>query len=397
MKAQAEAYRRRFADLLEFYLGIRQDLVGEFSRLTNVELMTTALTHAFLPLLKYHDPARAFQIEEAARQVRRQVGRGVGGFWFPEMGYTPYAREEVSEQFAYFLVAPSAVPMWDRNAYRNRLGVRYGVVDLAVSSSIWHPIPQFGAPSFARSAVYREFFKWDDRNGLKYWCITGRDVPLEEKAPYSSDAAARQLEKDAVSCLRLLGRLRSDRLLATDAEFFGHHWYEGSDFLSLLLRGSEDYGVQFVSNTALIADAEADVPEVEPRESCWGNTAIWMGPGKIEEVRTDILARTEKALSLFRAYRGENEDYRVMLLNRLLRELVVIQASDYAFAIYTGRVSQHYDRVMAHHRASFDSLASEIEKTCSYCERKTFLPTLRKIARVNYLFRTMDYRDLPFR
>jgi len=394
MRKQAEVYRRKFSDLLEFYVTIEQDIVGEFSRLTNVELMTTALTHAFLPLLKYHDSACAFQISEAARYAEMRMGRRARGFWFPEMGYTPYMREVVSESFDYFLVVPPAVPGWDRNAYRNHLGGRYGVVDSGISSLIWHPVPQVGEPTLARSTIYREFFRWDDSGGLKYWSITGQDVPLAEKAPYSSDAAVRQLEEDVAGCLRLLRRLRSDRLLALDAEFFGHHWYEGSDFLYLLLKHSEDDGVRFVPNSDLITNPEAEALEVEPRESCWGSTDIWMGPGRIAEVRFDILARTEKALALFQAYRGEKDHYRGMLLNRLLRELVVIQASDYAFAICTGRDSQYYDRIVAHHRASLDALADEIVKACSYCERKRFLPILRRIAGINYLFRDTDYKAL---
>lgn len=394
MKREAEAYRGKFSELLEFYLSIDQDMVGEFSRLTNVELMTTALTHAFLPLLKYHDTACAFQIREAARYVAKQLGKGARGFWFPEMGYTPYMREVVSENFDYFLVAPSAVVAWDRNAYQNRMGVRYGVVDSGISGFIWHPMPQVGEPSLARSAVYREFFRWDSSSGLKYWSITGEDVPLGDKAPYSSVAAAKQLTQDVADCCELLGRLRGNRLLAMDGEFFGHHWYEGSDFLYLLLKHSQDHNVEFVRNSELLASSQEEVLEVEPCESCWGTADIWMGPGRIAEVRNDILARTERALAVFQAYRKEKDHYRRMLLNRLLRELVVIQASDYAFAIYTHRASEYYDQVMAHHRASFDALADEIVKTCSYCERKRFLPTLRRIASINCIFRDLDYTAL---
>ncbi len=391
MKQEAQAYRTKLSELLQFYLSITRDIVGEFRSLTNVELMTTALTHAFLPLLKYHDAACSFQISESKRQATKHLGDRVRGFWFPELGYTPYVREAVSKHFEYFLVSPSAVTTWDRNTYRNRFGRRYGVVDLAVSSLIWHPAALSEEPVFARNAVYREFHKWDDISGLKYWAITGREVPLGEKAPYSSCAAARQLEEDVPSCLQLLSRLQSDRLLATDAEFFGHHWYEGSDFLHGLLKNSEAYGVRFVANTELILDPGADVVELAPKESCWGSTRVWMGDGKIAEVRTDILARTETAISLFRLYRNESDYYRTMLLNRLLREFVMIQASDYAFAIYTGRSTHQYHRIIAHHRASFDSLAEEIAKPCSYCGRRRFLPNLRRIARVNYLFRDMDY------
>jgi 1,4-alpha-glucan branching enzyme len=392
---QAQVYQERYSELLEFYLSIGRDVLGEFSRLTNVELMTTSLTHAFLPLLKYHDSACAFQISEAARQARRQLGKRVVGFWFPEMGYTPCGRKAVSENFGYFLVAPSALGAWEKDVYRNRMGVRYGVVDLGVTSSIWHPVPGFGGPSFARNAVYREFYKWDDSSGLKYWCITGQDVPLEKKTPYSTAAAERQLEKDVVSCLRLLSSAPDDKFLAMDAEFFGHHWYEGADFLSLLLRRSKDHAVRFVANSELLSDPGEPVPEAEPRESCWGGMQIWTGPGKTDSVRTDILARTERATSLFRIHQRENEYYRSVLLNRLLRELVAIQASDYAFVICTGRAREHYDRIIAHHRASFDALAEEISKRCSYCERTGFLPRLRRIAKVNYLFRDMDYKAFP--
>lgn len=394
LKAQALSYEREFSGLLRFYEAINRDIIGAFSRLRNLELMTTALTHPFLPLLKYHEAVCAFQVSEAAKLAEKRLGRRVQGFWFPEMGYTPYLREVVSEEFDYFLVVPAAVPGWEGNAYRNRLGLRYGVVDPQVSGSIWHPPGGRDRATFARNPVYREFYRWDDTSSLKYWASTGQDVPLAEKDFYSSDAAAQALEKDVSDCLELLSALRSDRLLGIDAEFFGHHWYEGSVFLYLLLKHSEEHGVQFVRNSDIILDPSVEAPEVEPRESCWGTDQVWMGCGKVADIRTDILVRTEEALSLFKVFRNEKEQYKTMLLNRLLRELLVIQASDYAFAVYTDRASQHYDRLMAHHRASFDALASEIVKTCSYCERRKFLLTLRKIARVNYLFRDVDYKAL---
>lgn len=393
-KQQAEIYQRDFSDLLRFYLSIKRDIVGEFSRLANVELMTTALTHPFLPLLKHYTSMCAYQITEAARQTEMKLGKRARGFWFPEMGYTPYVSDVVSSEFDYFLVAPSAVPAWEGNSYRNCGGVRYGVVDSGISCSIWHPAPEFGDPSFALSPVYREFHKWEESSGLKYWAITNRDIPLAEKSLYFRSAAERQLEVDVADCLRLLRGLKSDRLLAMDAEFFGHHWYEGSDFLYMLLSQSEDQGVRLVSNSELILDSAVSAPEVEPRESCWGAVNVWMGPGRTREVRIDILKRTEQALSLFEKYRTEGEKYRDMLLNRLLKELVAIQASDYSFAIYTNRAPRYYDKVIAHHRSSFDTLADQIDKPCSYCERHQFLPTLRQIAKINYLFRTMDYRDI---
>jgi 1,4-alpha-glucan branching enzyme len=394
LKEQALTYEREFSGLLKFYEAINRDIIGEFSRLSNVELMTTALTHPFLPLLKYHESVCAFQVSEAAKLAARKMGRRVRGFWFPEMGYTPYLRDVVSNNFDYFLVTPAAVPAWEGNAYQNRLGARFGVVDPRVSGSIWHPPGLRGKATFARNPGYREFYRWDDTSGLKYWASTGEDVPLAEKVPYSANAAAEEIEKDVSDCLELLSALRSDRLLGIDAEFFGHHWYEGSVFLYLLLKHSEQHGVQFVRNSDIILDPSVEAPEIEPCESCWGTDQVWMGPGKIADIRTDILVRTEEALSLFRVFRNEKEHYRTMLLNRLLREVLVIQASDYAFAVYTDRASQQYDRLMAHHRESFDALAREIIKTCSYCERQTFLPTLRRIARVNYLFRDMDYKAL---
>lgn len=71
----------------------RGSLLDGFRELADagrVELMTTAATHGYLPLLARDESLRA-QIDMARRAHRRHFGHDPHGFWLPECAYRPRA------------------------------------------------------------------------------------------------------------------------------------------------------------------------------------------------------------------------------------------------------------------------------------------------------------------
>jgi 1,4-alpha-glucan branching enzyme len=83
-------YHGRLNAVREYYLASHRDLVGAFARfqeLGMLEIITTAATHALLPLLASHPPSLRAQVFAARDDYRNCFGRDPRGIWLPECAY----------------------------------------------------------------------------------------------------------------------------------------------------------------------------------------------------------------------------------------------------------------------------------------------------------------------
>ena len=88
-------YHRRFTPLRDAYAAYGRDLVGafrKFQELGQLEIITTAATHALLPLLADHPPSLRAQILVARDHYRSCFGRDPRGIWLPECAYVEASR-----------------------------------------------------------------------------------------------------------------------------------------------------------------------------------------------------------------------------------------------------------------------------------------------------------------
>jgi 1,4-alpha-glucan branching enzyme len=86
----AEHYHRRFLEIRDFYERCGRDLVGAFGRFQQagrLEIITSAATHALLPLLGRHGPSLRGQILTARDHYRSCFGSDPRGIWLPECAY----------------------------------------------------------------------------------------------------------------------------------------------------------------------------------------------------------------------------------------------------------------------------------------------------------------------
>ena len=103
--ALAEFYRASYARLKEAYLTrFSRDIVGAFADLVRtgeVELLTSAATHGYLPLLDDRSVATQLAVGRAA--TRRLVGLEPTGIWLPECAYRPGLEQALEEHgFTHF-------------------------------------------------------------------------------------------------------------------------------------------------------------------------------------------------------------------------------------------------------------------------------------------------------
>jgi 1,4-alpha-glucan branching enzyme len=84
-------YHHRFTATRDTYFACGRDLVAAFKKfqdLGKLEIITTAATHALLPLLAGHPPSIRAQILIARDHYRTCFGRDPRGIWLPECAYS---------------------------------------------------------------------------------------------------------------------------------------------------------------------------------------------------------------------------------------------------------------------------------------------------------------------
>jgi len=131
LAALAEMWRGYFAGVQESFAGeYGGDLLAELRRLQedgHIEIITSAATHGYLPLLGRDECLQA-QVKQAVSSYRRHFGRPPRGFWLPECGYRP--------RYAWSSPLPDAGPQEPRlrkgvEEFLAESGLRYFIVDTA--------------------------------------------------------------------------------------------------------------------------------------------------------------------------------------------------------------------------------------------------------------------------
>jgi len=382
-----EAYRVRFG----------RDLVGAFADLArtgHVEILTSAATHGYLPLL---DRASVeAQLRIGLRSSRRLLGFAPKGIWLPECAYAPGMETVLEEHgLTHFFTDAALLPGGARPAAdvagrrgKSELGrfapreARTAVAPVAtvatptevdllrpyyvgdssvvaiarherVSGQVWSAF--MGYPG---DAQYREFHRKDDQSGLRYWRVTSVHKGLSEKEQYSPGRAAERAREHAshfVSVVReeLTGPQTDgqDPLLAVtfDSELFGHWWFEGVDWLGLVLRELSTSDVT-VATAVEYLDREPPRERVALAEGSWGKNndhSTWLN-----ESTAWMWDELERLAGEMRALDGtvsHDDPLRERAGRQAMRELLLAQSSDWPFLVTTGQAADYaVERFRAH-------------------------------------------------
>lgn len=388
----AQLYLHRFRENRATWLGCHGDLVAalrEFQDLGYLEIITTAATHALLPLLAAHPSSIRGQILTARDDYRRCFGRDPRGIWLPECAYVHGLEQTLQEAgLRWFMVDTHGLL---HATPRPRHGVFAPVFtpnglaafgrDLDSAKQVWSR--QAGYPGDGR---YRDFYRDigfdlefdyvrpalpspDLRGftGIKYHRIACD--PQGEKQIYRPDEAWQAADQHAGHFLgarieqthRLADILGRPPLLVCpyDAELFGHWWYEGPTFLDLFMRKSACDQDVFRLITPFEYLRENPTQQVAtPAESTWGEEGyyrVWLN-----ETNEWIVPHLDVAMERMHALARRFPDPAPLLrraLNQAARELLLAQSSDWPFILRTGtnpgyarqRVTQHLLRFIDLH------------------------------------------------
>jgi 1,4-alpha-glucan branching enzyme len=367
--ALAAEVRRAARDYVRAEQGFERrgrDLLAAFAGLERVELWTSAATHALLPMLATDAGLRLQLATGTASHVRR-FGAWSGGFWLPECAYAPALERDLADHgVRAFCVDQTTVPGFDNlRPIATAAGPVAVPIDWPTVELVWND--RSGYPV---AGAYRDYHRRTVHD-LKPWDNAG--------GPYDQDAAlalAREQAREFVE--RAAARVAGGGLLccALDTELLGHWWYEGPAWLSAVLEEAPRRGLE------LLTVSEA-LERVQPRpgslaHSTWGSgkdLSTWDSP----RVGQIAIAARRSELRTVAASAGHTTPREA--LERAARELLLLQASDWAFMV-TRELAGDYPRErLAAHGAGLEAALQALGRTGpAVTSRAVPEPALRNLA-----------------
>jgi 1,4-alpha-glucan branching enzyme len=398
------------------------NLVSGFRRFFEsgkLELITCGATHGFLPLMTMNRNAMRAQVEQGAREFHRHFGRRPQGIWLPECGYSPGVDELLKDAgIRYFFTDTHGVlfaePRPRFGIYAPILCPSSGVAalgrDTESSKQVWSAVE--GYPG---DYQYRDFYRdvgFDldyeylkphlhqsgirSHLGIKYFKITGR---TDHKQPYQHRAALDKAAEHAGNFMFnrekqvewLSGAMdgRPSLIVAPyDAELFGHWWFEGPDWINILLRKIH-YDQQTVKTITIpeYLDRHSRLQVSQPTLSSWGYKGyceVWL-EGSNDWIYPHLQEDADRMVELAQRY-GHPTQLERRALNQAARELMLAQSSDWAFIMKTGTMVDYARERTRVHVLNFNHLYEGIKRG------DVDEPWLSELERRHNLFPDVDYR-----
>jgi 1,4-alpha-glucan branching enzyme len=413
-------YHHRFSTLRDTYHAYGRNIVGafrKFQELGQLEIITSAATHALLPLMAQHPPSVRAQILTARDHYRACFDCDPRGIWLPECAYVEGVEHVLQEaNIRWFLIDTHGLL---HATPRPRFGVYSPIFtpngiaafgrDLDSAKQVWSKHEgypgDFRYRDFYRDIGYdldfdyvRPYLPTPDHRGftgIKYHRITGGEG---EKAVYHRDEALRVAAEHARHFLharidqvqRLSAMMDRPPIVVApyDAELFGHWWYEGPEFLNYFVRQAHyDQHVFRLVTPDDYLKAHPTNQVAAPSPSTWGEEGylrVWLNENN-EWIYPHLQIAQERMTRLVR-----NHPNPAPLTERALkqagRELLLAQASDWPFILRTGTSPEYARQRVKQHLLRFIALHEQLTAT------RPDQPWLAEVERTDNLFPHLNVR-----
>ncbi|MBA3875211.1 MAG: DUF1957 domain-containing protein, partial [Anaerolineae bacterium] len=422
----AKYYQKNFEAIkYAFHNRFNRDIIGAFRRLQEeglIEIITSAATHAYLPLLSRDSSINA-QIKAAVQSYERLFGRKPKAIWLPESAYRPaYIAEDghtragletfleqndlhlfFSETNAITGGQPVGVAAGEVIGPYSEIKRRYVIPPNPAFQISERPATTY-KPYFVSEASsedhsdvtvigrnnktvmqvwgtteaypgdfdYREFYKKAGTSGLQYWRITDVKTDFASKDYYHPEWAAYKIDQHAEHFAHLVGDLLRDYqqqsgefgFIASnfDTELFGHWWYEGVAWLGQVLRHLASIRDIELTTASEFIQRHPTKDGLHIPESSWGSNGTHFNWDNIEThwMWQPIHDAEVHMESLVARFPEANDDQH-LLLNQIARELLLLQSSDWPFLITTGQAREYAIQRFNQHLERFNKLIDSLD------------------------------------
>ncbi len=453
MLALARYYQGQYEHILDSFADrYGRDLVAAFRRLrqdSNLDILTSAATHAYLPLMQRDSTIRG-QLATGLRASASRLGGAPTGVWLPECGYRPAYYKEGAPTYlkpgiesflsdlglGYFFtetnvitggelvgkvagdaIGPyAAIPLrrlavvpvtepTEKTTFRpyyvgaSRVAV-FGR-DERTGQQVWS-----ATHGYPGDPAYREFHRKDDHSGLQYWRVTGSGVDLGQKQPYEPQRAAQRMQEHADHFVHLVVERLADYrkthdkpgiiVSAYDTELFGHWWFEGVQWMREVLRQLCVNPDVELATAAAYLGAYPPAEVLNLQESSWGSGGghwTWLNPDT--EWMWPLIHAAERRMEILVSRYPRAQGVMLDLLNQTARELVLLESSDWPFLVSTGQARDYASSRFQGHLARFSQLAAMAEAggPQTHSDRQA----LALVSAMDNPFPLIDYRDFAQR
>jgi 1,4-alpha-glucan branching enzyme len=233
--------------------------------------------------------------------------------------------------------------------------------------------------------------------GIKYHRTTGAEVGLSEKQPYNPDAAREKAAEHAGNflfnrqqqCKWLRDVLGVQPVIVSpyDAELFGHWWFEGPRFLDIFMRKAAYDQTEVQLTTPLrFLEQHPRHQAIQPCASSWGDKGYyeyWLNTTN-DWIYRHLHAAEVRMRELANHFH-QPEALQERALKQAARELILAQASDWAFIMTSGTMVAYAEKRTRDHLHNFNGLYLQL------LENRLEEPWISELEWKNTIFQEIDY------
>lgn len=442
---------------LEFYRNARDslknrfntNLIAAFKRLQdngNVEILTSAATHGYLPLLE-RDSSIYGQLATGVAAYKRHFKRSPRAIWVPECGYRPSyytsrsKKKYIKPGIEYFL-AKFGLGLFFSETHTIEGGEPVGKATGAVVGPYGNvpkryvvPVPDYEEPTTRTTFLpywvqtpevavlgrnnrtgmqvwsadwgypgdfdYREFHKKDGVSGMQYWRVTAAKLDLAYKDYYHPEWASNKVKdhaehyawlvEDQINNFVMQNNKYGIIAAAYDTELFGHWWFEGVSWIKEVLKRLAYSETVELTTASEFVGKHPPVDVLALKEGSWGqagNHFTWLNADT--EWVWPLIHKAEKKMEELVARYPDASGEMADVLNQAARELLLLESSDWPFLITTGQASVYASNRFQEHVSRFEQLTALADSgTIDDRGREIY----SELYEMDNVFPYIDYRD----
>ncbi len=389
-----------------------------------IEMMTCGATHGYFPLLGL-DRSINLQMKVAKENYFKHFGKYPKGTWLPECAYRPeydwkslipvspfnetHHRKGVeyflNKQGIEFFVVDEPLTLngkvighfgdenkeyfLDANDQDRNTNLSVNEIYNVASSKSNNQINSInytrhqnltlqvwsGQIGYPAEPNYLDFHKKQDKSMLRYWRVTDTKADMADKDLYHPDWTNNSIDLQANHFIHHLENTvnhskKENEKTATlctpfDTELFGHWWFEGPQFLKAVIKGL--HHSPYINCTTASENIDFQKPKtvISIPEGSWGennNHDVWSNPSNYWTWEKIYNCENRfEAISKIVDFRNLPEELNRVLLQSL-KELMLLQSSDWQFLITTESAKDYSEIRFDNHQSDFIGLCNIADK-----------------------------------